>query len=36
VVETFARLLEMVVSWVSWADKPVFATYRAGIMGFSV
>ena len=30
-----ARLLEMVVRLVSWADKPVLATHRAGSILFS-
>src|SRR5690606_17998643 len=30
VVETFARLLEIVVRFMSWADRPVFATQSAG------
>src|SRR5690606_23915972 len=32
VVETLAKLLEMVVRFMSWADRPVLLTHRAGSM----
>ncbi|MNN83404.1 hypothetical protein D3C81_2004400 [compost metagenome] len=35
VVETFARLLEMVVRFMSWADRPVLLTQSAGSIFFS-
>jgi hypothetical protein len=35
VVDTLAKLLEIVVRLVSWADRPVLATHRAGSMLFS-